>query len=217
VRGDLVKWKETFRKEITHPATYHITFGWDSPSGELGCAEEFLEDGFTLAQSVVLTVSKVTRPPRFNTEIIVSPVTSEEDFEASIQIQIACSGEDLSKEAWEKFYRKQMTLYRHISDIGKGAWFGAYLNHKLVGCLGIFSEDDLGRYQIVSTHPNHQRQGVCASLVYKTAQYAFERMKLKKLVMVADEHYHAAKIYESVGFVPTEKMVGVSWHDKSRT
>jgi hypothetical protein len=41
-------------------------------------------------------------------------------------------------------------------------------------------------------------------------------MKLKKLVMVADEHYHAAKIYESVGFVPTEKQVGVNWYDRSR-
>jgi hypothetical protein len=109
-----------------------------------------------------------------------------------------------------------MTLYRHISTIGKGIWFGAYLNKKLVGCLGIFCEGDLGRYQIVSTHPNHQRQGVCASLVCETAQYAFERMKLKKLVMMADEHYHAAKIYESVGFAPTQKQVGVSWYDKSR-
>jgi hypothetical protein len=40
-------------------------------------------------------------------------------------------------------------------------------------------------------------------------------MGIEKLVMVADENYHAARIYESVGFKPVEKIYGVCWSDKS--
>lgn len=217
VEGDLQNWKEDFRREITHPATYHMTFGWDSPTGELGNAEEFIQDGFKLAQSIVLTATATVRPPKYNPDVIVKPVVSDEDFETSIHIQVASGAEHLSKKAWEDFSRKQMTMYRRLIGHKRGQWFGAYLKDELVGGLGIFSDGDLGRYQVVSTHPDHQRKGVCATLVYHTAKYAFETMKLKKLVMVADEHYHAAKIYESVGFAPTEKLVGVSWYDKSQT
>jgi len=39
---------------------------------------------------------------------------------------------------------------------------------------------------------------------------------MKTLVMVADENYHAAKIYESIGFQPEEKQVGLDWWKKSK-
>lgn len=116
----------------------------------------------------------------------------------------------------ETFYQTQMTRYRSMISNGRGLWFGAYIGNTMVASLGLFTSESLGRYQVVTTHPDHQRQGICGTLVYKTAQYAFETLKLKTLVMVADENYHAAKIYESVGFKGTEKMIGVSWYDKTK-
>lgn len=38
-------------------------------------------------------------------------------------------------------------------------------------------------------------------------------MGVDTLVMIADEHYHAARIYESVGFKPVEKIRGLTWWD----
>jgi hypothetical protein len=38
-------------------------------------------------------------------------------------------------------------------------------------------------------------------------------MGIEELVMEADEDYHAAGIYESVGFRPTQKQVGLEWFD----
>ena len=32
--------------------------------------------------------------------------------------------------------------------------------------------------------------------------------------MVADPEYHAAKVYESVGFIPTEKSIGMYKYPK---
>ena len=214
--GDFKKWKEIFKTEFTNPRIYHFTFAWDSPSGETGEISQFLNEEFHLEKSVVLTAESVHLPTKYHPEIQVEPIRQDQDWEKSIQIQIAGANDSLSKSQWEKFYRSQMDRYRKMVELERGVWFGAYLNLNLVACLGIFTESGLGRYQTVSTHPDYQRQGICGSLVYKSAQYAFEKMGVQTLVMVADVDYHAARIYESVGFRPSEKMVGVCWWDKTR-
>ena len=99
---------------------------------------------------------------------------------------------------------------------GLGCWFGGFLGSRMVASLGIFRDGDVGRYQIVSTHAEFRRRGICGSLVYLSARHAFEEMGLTTLVMVADEDYHAARIYESAGFIPSEKILGVCWWDKAR-
>jgi len=75
-----------------------------------------------------------------------------------------------------------------------------------VADLGVFVERGVGRYQAVGTHPDFRRRGICGALVHQAGQYAFERLGAETLVMVADEAYHAARIYESVGFQPTERQ-----------
>ena len=102
-----------------------------------------------------------------------------------------------------------MARYQKMSHAGLGHWFGAFLGSKLVGDLGLFVENGIGRFQNVTTHPDFRRRGICGTLVHAVATYALSNMGAKTLVMVADEAYHAAKIYESVGFKPTERQAGV--------
>ena len=215
-KGDVRSWPNLFKKEFPDPRIYHMTFGWSpsSPSGE--DPSEFLAAGFRLEKSTVLTTQEVHHPKKHHPYVKVKPVESDEDFERSIQIQIACGGSELSKQQWDGFYRLQMDRYRQMIVKGYGLWFGAYLEEELVGGLGIFTDRNVGRFQIVSTHPDYQRKGVCGALVYQSAQYAFKSMGVESLVMIADEAYHAAKIYESVGFKPTEKLTGLCWWDKER-
>jgi hypothetical protein len=40
-------------------------------------------------------------------------------------------------------------------------------------------------------------------------------MGAQTLVIVADEDYHAAKIYESVGFAPTQRQIGIDWWERT--
>ncbi len=215
-QGDFDKWKTIFRTEFTDPRIYHLTFGWDSPDGEAGDISEFIKNGYTFEKSVVLTAQKVRLPKKCHPSVKVRPIESDQEWEEAIQVQLACKGENLSNFQWESFFRSQMGRYQAMVKSGAGFFFGAFLKEKLVACLGIFSDQDLGRYQIVSTHPEYQRQGICGSLVFHSAQYAFKNMGVKSLVMIADEKYHAAKIYETVGFKPAEKLVGLYWWDKSR-
>ncbi len=215
-QGDFSNWKSDFLAEFTNPDIYHMTFAWDSPEGVEGDCSEFLANGFKLEKSIVLLTDSVTKSKKYNSDVLIRTITTQEEFDRCVDIQVSCSGQYLSKQAWREFYLKSMEQYRKLIDSDHGKWFGAFIDDVLVGSLGIFTDHDIARFQIVSTHKDFQRRGVCSTLVYEAAKYAIENMKVKTLVMVADEEYHAAKIYESVGFIPNQKQIGVCYWDKSK-
>jgi GNAT superfamily N-acetyltransferase len=211
-KDDLENWKAIFTREIgSKLKTEHFAFGWDSTDGSLGEIQPFLEDGFNLNQSVVLAAQQVKVPSKYNRDVLVHPLVSDDDWEQATQNQIACRDPGHSLEGYQVFKRDQMRRYHQMSEDGLGFWFGAFLAKQLVAELGIFSDGKVGRFQQVGTHPDYRRHGICGALVYQASCYALEQMKLETLVMVADENYHAAKIYESIGFEPKERQAGIDW------
>lgn len=215
--GDLERWKTLFTREIGDQLqARHFAFGWDTVAGEMGAVQPFLDQGFNLSQTVVLATQHVKLPPKYNPEATVRPLTSDEDWEQATQNQIACRAPEHSLESYQVFKRDQMRRYRQMSHAGLGHWFGAFLGQQLVADLGVFSAGKLGRFQQVGTHPEYRRLGLCGALVYQASRYALEQMQLETLVMVADENYHAAKIYESIGFQPQERQVGLDWWQENQ-
>jgi predicted GNAT family acetyltransferase len=71
----------------------------------------------------------------------------------------------------------------------------------------VFRAGELARFQR-GTDPEHERRGVCRTLVHRTALMALDG-GARALVMCADAEHHAARVYESLGFVPSEKLTGV--------
>ena len=67
---DFQKWTDLFKKEFSHqPLIRHITFGWDSPEATEGETEHFVQQGFDIERSVVLTLVRENlippkHPPR---------------------------------------------------------------------------------------------------------------------------------------------------------
>ncbi len=213
--GDLENWKTIFAEEIgSQLKVSHLAFGWDTLDGELGDVQPFLDEGFNLSQSVVLSTAQVTIPPKYNQEVVIRPLTDDWEWEQATQNQVACRPPEHSLDGFQVFQQKQMLRYRQMTRAGLGLWFGAFLENQLVADLGVFTVGRIGRFQQVGTHPDFRRRGICGRLVYETSRYAFEQMEVETLVMVADENYHAAKIYESVGFQPKEHQVGVDWWKK---
>ncbi|HYR10115.1 MAG TPA: GNAT family N-acetyltransferase [Longimicrobium sp.] len=208
--GSLERWKERFHDEITarQPAR-HVAFGWDSPEGERGRLEPFLDDGFRLSENVVLTTAAVDPPPHHNRDVSVRPLAGDDDWRQATENQVACHGGELSLPAYREFKARQMDAYRRMADAGLGAWFGAFAEGRLVADLGVFVEGGVARFQAVETHPEFRRRGICGTLVYESARHALATLGAERLVMVADAHYHAGRIYESLGFRPTERQVGV--------
>ncbi|MCG3208814.1 MAG: hypothetical protein FOGNACKC_02426 [Anaerolineae bacterium] len=214
--GDLVNWKTIFNEEIgSRLNVEHQAFAWDTVTGELGQVKPFLDDGFNLIQSVVLTTDRVNPPPKYNHEIVVRPLTSAGEWEQAFQNQIVCRPPEFSLAGYQVFKQQQMERYRQMTRAGLGVWMGAFLEEQLVADLGVFVTGKIGRFQQVGTHPDYRRRGICGTLVYQASRYALEYLAINTLVMVADENYHAAKIYESLGFKPTERQVSLEWWDET--
>jgi ribosomal protein S18 acetylase RimI-like enzyme len=204
-------WENIFQQEIESKLdVHHKTFGWDSIDGP-GEVQPFLDAGYTFLKSVVLSTTRVNAPPKQNDEVEVRVLKSEDDWQQALELQIACKEERFSVKGYTEFRVRQIKRYRAMEVAGLGHWFGAFLDEQLVADLGIFKSGDMARFQHVETHPEFRRLGICGTLVYQASTYAFENMNVKTLVMVADEEYHATKIYESVGFRPTERQFGLEW------
>jgi ribosomal protein S18 acetylase RimI-like enzyme len=216
--GDLERWKALFAKEIgTPPAYTHLVFAWDSTNGETGAIESFIEAGFKLETTSVMTARNVTPPPKLNQDCTIRTFTKD-DWAAWIELEVAMNEAQESDREDEQGFRSyiegKVKEYQGLIEAGLGQWFGAYLNGELTSSLGLFVWNKLGRFQMVATHPNYRRLGLAGTLVYQVARKGFEDMGAETLVMCADPDYVAIKIYESVGFRTTETMVGVDWHEK---
>ena len=70
-------------------------------------------------------------------------------------------------------------------------------------------EHGIARYQVVQTHPEHRRKGLCGTLVSAAATYGRENMGAETFVMIADPEYHAGRVYNSVGFEVRERVGGL--------
>jgi RimJ/RimL family protein N-acetyltransferase len=213
---DFQRWQQLFAQEIrAHIDCSHQTFGWDSPEGELGHVGPFLDAGFHLMQNVILSTRQVLAPPKYNDSIQVRAIQGDAEWQQVLELKVLCFQGEHNAGGFLRFAQNETNRFRAMVQAGLGQWFGAFLDNHLVGNLGLFRDKTIGRFQDVGTHPGFRRQGICGTLVYQASSYAFAHMDLEHLVMAADEHYHAAAIYESVGFRPTERQVGLEWWDKN--
>lgn len=214
-RGDMNSWVSIFKNEFRDPRIYHMTFAWDSK--DVGDTSEFIERGYDYQQQAVLTCQSVVKPPHYNSNLEVRPLANDHEWAEVVELQTCSAQENLPPEEWRKFYVSQARRYRAMSKAGMGHWYGGFLNGHLVAGLGIFHRPGLARFQIVCTHPDFRRQGICGTLVYESSQQILkEQVHIRDLVMCADPGYHAIEIYESVGFKRAEIEHGVSWWDRSR-
>jgi predicted GNAT family acetyltransferase len=165
---------------------------------------------------VVLTTDAVRPPAHYNHDVSIRPLAGDADWRQAVENQIACHAAEFSLPAYREFKARQMEAYRRMAEAGLGVWFGAFVEGRLVADLGVFVEGGVARFQAVETHPGFRRRGICGTLVYESARHALGTLGADRLVMVADAHYHAGRIYESLGFRPTERQLGVELRPADR-
>ncbi|NNF05463.1 MAG: GNAT family N-acetyltransferase [Candidatus Eisenbacteria bacterium] len=207
--NDVERWPSMFRAAFEgRGRVQHMAFAWDTRDGSVGAAEQFVPLGYTVERSVVLTTDSVRRPEKCAEDVIVRRLESDEDFEQAIGNQLENAPPGCDATAYEQFTRLQFVRWRRMSAAGLGGWWGAFVDDRLVGELGVYQENGLGRFQSVATHPDFRRRGVCGRLVYEVSSRTLADGS-DTLVIVADVDFHAAKIYESVGFNEVERGVGL--------
>lgn len=208
--GDFDRWRRLFRAEIGEPlGVKHETFGWDGTAGEPGVLAPFLAAGFEFDRGAVLATARLAPPARMNAEVEVRPLVSDSDWQQAIANQIACRGDGFPQAEYERFKRNQFQRYRAMAEAGLGWWFGAFLQTRLVGDLGLFCNDGLARYQNVGTHPDYRRRGVAARLLFEAARYAERHAGVGRLVIVAEADSPTERLYMSLGFKRIERQCGL--------
>lgn len=210
--GDYDRWRELFAKEIgAPPQVNHMTFGWEDTTGAVGEVAPFLEAGFRINHFVVLAARGV-QPPRYLTrEVQVRPLRSDEDWKQALENQVRCREPEFEENGYRRFMADRLARLRAMHRAGLGDWYGAFQGPQLVADLGIFHDQELGRFQSVATHPQFRRRGIAGTLVYEAARQALTQYNLERLVIVADEGSAPARLYGSVGFETVEHQVGLEW------
>lgn len=213
-KGDLKTWTRTFDVEFPYyKEPHHYVFAWEEePKSDF---REFSDAGFKSDSSVVLTCNSLRSPAHLNQDIRIQKIQSDREWKQAVELQNLCADPQYLNDYYYEFKQRQMDQYRKMSEAGRGYWFGAFLGDKLVGDLGIFQDQKFGRYQSVGTHPDFRRKGICATLVYQAGLMMQKEYGLDLLVMEADPEYHAARVYESVGFKRNEVSYSLSWWKRS--
>jgi ribosomal protein S18 acetylase RimI-like enzyme len=213
--GDVERWERLFAEAFAdEPRVRHVTLAWDGPDASAGAAEKFVPRGYHVDSSIGLVAAPARlRPhPRANQRVEVralDPDGDEELWTQVVELQLAGRGSTDEEASYREFSVDQQAVRRRHFREGRGAWYVALDGDAVVGSCGVVVTDRRGRFQAVDTLETHRRRGVSSRLVVHAAQHAAEHHGADRLVIVADEHYHALGLYESLGFERAERVLGV--------
>ena len=207
--GDIDRWEALFSQHVGRPpATPHRLFAWDVPAARPPQLDEFLEAGYQLEENIVMAAPRLRTPPRPNSSAQYRPLADlDEEWAQALENQVASREDGHDEDRYRRFKETQLRGLREMCRAGQGFWYGAFVEGRLVADLGVFSDGgELLRYQSVGTDPAYRRQGLCASLTFFAGEHAQMHFGAHRLVIVADDHASAKRVYASVGFETVERQ-----------
>lgn len=203
---DFEKWILIYKDEFPVDQQGFMTFAWDEVI--VGNVRRFQDSGFILNESLVMRLTHPQQPDKLNERIEVRPFTSESDWQ---QLKSTQWIPVWPLKASQQFYfESKLEASRILEQQGFGKRFGAFIDGVLVGDLGIYHKDGMGRFNNVSTHPDYRNQGVCRTLVYIASEWMLKN-GCQELVMKAAPNEYSYKIYEKVGFETVERSYTLIW------
>ena len=202
------------------PATTHRSFTWP-PKGmndpaPAATVERWVTAGYDYDVSVILSARTVGPAPHPNRDVDIRAVVDDRDWASVRDLQLLCGSSEFAHGEIRGFLDTRIASWRALAERDHGAWFGAFLGKILVADAGVFWDGGLARFQNVETHPKHRNRGICGTLVSHICGIVLERAADMTLVMEADEDYHAARIYESIGFRRCERIGSLCRYDRAK-
>lgn len=195
-------WLARFAAEF--PVAQHIAVGLDET--EVGTVDPGELAGMTMQQHAVMTAMSVHPPPRPNSAAVFRALEGDADWQQSFELGVAAHAGEPGGDAG--FLSTRLAAKRALTEAGHGAWYGAFLDGRLVSQLGlVIDRSGLARYQDVETHPDARRRGLAGTLVWHAGAMVLSG-ETSTLVMVADPKDVAIRVYRSVGFTVTEHQLG---------
>ncbi len=206
-RGTGNRWLARFAAEF--PLARHIALGVDSTPISPGDEDdrpvpaEFLAAGLEPQRDTVLTCAAVGPPPHPNAAAEVRRLESDADWRQSVELAMRCFDHDEPRD----YLEARTAAWRRVTQAGRGAWFGAFADGRLLAQLGLFDAGDgYARYQHVETDPQARRQGLAGTLVWHAGRYGREILGAGTFVIVADPAAVAIRVYRACGFADTQSQ-----------
>lgn len=206
---DIPKWETTFRREFNDvPEVNHISIAWDCVDKDANEFDSLQRDGYVVENNTVMGLSPIkVNPCHVASDIHIRRITSNDDWHAIEELQTACREDRFSEIEYRKFISNRFKDYRELISKQCGAWFGAFVGPTLMADLGLFWTNNIGRFQMVETHPLHRRKGICGTLVSHCCNWAFESNCISTLIISADPDEQAYRVYKSLGFKEIEHHI----------
>jgi len=89
---------------------------------------------------------------------------------------------------------------RELAGAGRGRWWGAFRDGRLVASAGLVRDHTLGRYQNVMVDQAHRRRGIASALISVMAADHLTSAPGLPLVIIAERGSVAAGLYRALGF-----------------
>lgn len=123
--------------------------------------------------------------------------------ESIVSLNIDCDpSERTGDDSYRAFKRRRRNSWWRLCASGRGAWWGAFRDGRLLAQCGlVLCSDGLARFQSVETHPDHRRQGLCSDLIRHVGTDAFDQHGVRALLLGVDAEGPALRLYERLGFV----------------
>jgi hypothetical protein len=180
------------------PLIAHRTFAWPERADSVVNLDAFVEQGYDATVCRVLAAHpNDIRPVATNSLVEVRKFGTQRDWDDWSRMQFA-DMPNPSNITSQRYLAHLQTAYRTLIARGLGNWWGAFINDEQVGSLGLFFFGGIGRFQSVLTAEQHRNRNICKTLVSEVIKLTAGQSD--RLVMVADESYHAGALYEAMGF-----------------
>jgi GNAT superfamily N-acetyltransferase len=210
-------WLEIFSSEFKNmPDVEHFTFTWvrgDADNSDT--ILEFTKAGYEFEEMHILALYKAEfkQTTQLNEQPLYRPLTSKTDWEQWIRLSLSENTGDHSETGLKHYLSIKAENYQDLEYAGLGEYLGAFVEDRLIGYAGLYHKDSLGRFQNVHVVPDYQNQKIASTLLTKLIQRVPN--SIETLVIIADEHYHATQLYQSLGFSIAERESSLCWWPKS--
>jgi len=210
---DFEPWNRAFERYVhaVQPESSHRTFGWDG--AERGQIDRFVADGFAYFETIEVHADRgdVVRAPKPDADVDIVRLAGS-DWDALRALQVETRDPPHSAAGYDTFIARRIVGWRALEARGQGCWFGVRGETNdaagtIVAALGVFAEARrghdgrrIGRFQHVTTHPSMRRRGLASLLVEHASRFAFDRLDVDTLLIVADANDVARRVYEGCGY-----------------
>jgi len=207
------QWSAIFQNEFADmPEVTHETYSWVQPNADLTeSIKAFTDANYEYEEMHILSMplTKFRTPTKLNEQVAIRELSSDADWQQWLNLSIAEQKGDHSSESLKKYLTGKLINYQNLSAHGHGQYMGAFIGDELIGYAGLYHLDDIARFQNVHVIPEYENQKIAKTIL--TRLISDLSSNVETLVIVADEHYHATFLYQSLGFKVTEREGSLCW------